>query len=218
MGQLEEALIPLTSARARRRPPGARPARRCADPARRGRVPAARHVRLPDRPDGRAGRRVRRPGRPGGLRRRHRPSRRRRARAEHEGRPLEDRAATPRSTTTSLGRVGATRVPGLRDDHRRGRVVRDPPRRHGLRGARRRCPRSSCGPRRPPMPSSSSTGRRSTPRAAARSRDIGRPPRRRRRRSLFTVTDTQRTAGTQTAGLTVHRGRLHGTRRASARR
>jgi alanyl-tRNA synthetase len=28
---------------------------------------------------------------------------------------------------------------------------------------------------------------------------------------LFTVTDTQRTAGTQTAGLTVHRGRLHGT-------
>ena len=28
---------------------------------------------------------------------------------------------------------------------------------------------------------------------------------------LFTVTDTQRTAGTQTAGLIVHRGRLHGT-------
>ena len=29
--------------------------------------------------------------------------------------------------------------------------------------------------------------------------------------TLFTVTDTQRTAGTQTAGLTVHRGTLHGT-------
>src|SRR4029078_7641583 len=28
---------------------------------------------------------------------------------------------------------------------------------------------------------------------------------------LFTVSDTQRTAATQTAGLTVHRGRLHGT-------
>ena len=101
------------------------------------------------------------------------------------------------------------RVPGLRHDDRRRARRRDPPRRRRVRdargGGRGRAPGRGVarGPR------SCSTARRSTPRAAARSRT---------RAScgsadgtvLFEVEDVQRVAGTQTAGLTVHRGVLHG--------
>ena len=81
-----------------RRAPGGGAARRRAGAARRRRVPAPRHVRLPDRPDGRARGRVRRAHRP-----RRVPGRARRAaRAEperDEGRAREDRRAARRSTT-----------------------------------------------------------------------------------------------------------------------
>ena len=60
---------PADLGRSRGRAQGRGPAGRCAGPRRRGRVQAPRHVRLPDRPDGRAGGRVRRRGRPRWVRR-----------------------------------------------------------------------------------------------------------------------------------------------------
>ena len=98
--QLEEALIPLTSAASRRRAPPGGPAGRRAEASRRRRVPAARHLWLPGRPDRRAGGRIRRRHRPRRLRRRAR----RAARAQpigQEGRARQARRAARRSTARS---------------------------------------------------------------------------------------------------------------------
>ena len=208
VGLLEEALIPLTDAeRVVGRQADALPADAPVLPGRR-RVPAPRHLRLPDRPDRRARGRVRRAHGPRRL-----PGRARRAaRAEperHEGGPRAHRRARLAATTGILARTGADRVPGLRDDDRRGPRRRDPARRRRSTSRSRRSPRSSCGPRRARAPRSSSTARRSTRRAAARSPTPGGCSRA-DGSVLFDVEDVQRVAGTQTAGLTVHRGVLHG--------
>ena len=81
-----------------------------------------------------------------------------------------------------------------------------PARRHRVRRARGACPRSSCARRPTPRRRSSSTGRRSTPRAAARSATRAcSATRRRQRRSSRSTTPSGRSAG-----LIVHRGTLHG--------
>ena len=157
-GQLEEALQALTDAERSRRASAGGPAGRCAPARRRGRVPAPRHVRLPDRPDRRAGRRVRRRRRP------RRASRPRWPSSASGAAPGRRRSSRRQAEAAALygaiqARAGDTRVPRLRDDDRRGPGRRDRPRRHGVRRADR--PRA--------RPRSSSTGRRSTPRAAARS-------------------------------------------------
>ena len=78
-------------------------------PARRRRVPAPRHVRLPDRPDGRAGRRVRRARRPGRLRGGPGGAARRGAHG-HEGRTSRRQAELGvAATRRSLRRVGDRR-------------------------------------------------------------------------------------------------------------
>ena len=108
---------------ARRRPPGRDAARRRAGAAGRGRVPAPRHVRLPDRPDRRAGRRVRRAHGP----RRVRGRARRAARPQPEParRPdlAEDAPSWRRCTTRSSRRTGPTEFLGYETTAAEGRVV-----------------------------------------------------------------------------------------------
>ena len=197
-GLLEEALIPLTSAervvgrQAETLPPDAPvlPGD--------GRVQAPRHVRVPDRPDGRARGRVRRADGP----RRVRGRARRAADAQpggHEGGPREDRRARVALQRAARAGLGADRVPGLRHDDRRGARRRRSCATASSTRRSRRCPRSSSGPTRPRAPSSSSTGRRSTPRAAARSPTPGTSDPR-TAACCSTVDDVQRVAGTQTAG------------------
>ncbi len=100
--QLEEALIPLTVAdrvvgrRPEELPDGRAGAARC------GGLPPARHLRLPDRPDHRAGGRVRRARRPAGLRRGARRAAQREPLGQ-EGRPGPPGRAQRRSTTRSCG-------------------------------------------------------------------------------------------------------------------
>ena len=114
--------------------PGDPPGRR-AEAVRRGRLPAPRHVRLPDRPDRRARRRIRRRRRSRGLRR----GPRRAARSEPIGQ--EGGAREARGALRALpGDPGPRRrhdVPRLRDDDRRGQGRRDRPRRDGVRRADR---------------------------------------------------------------------------------
>ena len=115
--------------------------------ARRRRVPAPRHVRLPDRPDRRARRRVRRRASTAPGSRRRSPSS---ATAAASGTKAELARSTPSSTAlygAIQARAGDTDVPRLRDDDRRGPRRRDPPRRHGVRRADR--PRRGRGRPRP---------------------------------------------------------------------
>ena len=105
--------------------------------------------------------------RPGGVRR----GARRAARAQplrHEGRhsPGDDGRALP---VRSAGRAGDTEFVGYETTSTEARDRRDPPRWHRVPGARGRRARRSCASRPGAPPSSCSTGRRSTPRAAARS-------------------------------------------------
>ena len=101
--------------RAGRRPPPGGPARRCAASAGRRRVPAPRHVRLPDRPDRRAGRRVRRRRRPGrvrgGARRAARPQP-----VRDEGASSSKHAELARAVRRDPGARRRHDVPRLRDD------------------------------------------------------------------------------------------------------
>ena len=119
--QLEEALIPLTGAERVDRPATRGPAGRCAAPARRGRVPAPRYLRLPGRPDGRARGRVRRRDRPRRLRRRAR----RTARAQPSGKKAElARHAELASLYGAIqGRVGDSEFLGYETTTAEGRVV-----------------------------------------------------------------------------------------------
>ena len=97
--QLEEALIPLTvggGASSGAVPRTCRPTRRS---CRRRRVPAARHLRLPGRPDRRAG---------GRVRRRHRP-RRASTRRSPSSASGADRARRPSSRSTPSSRRSTAR-------------------------------------------------------------------------------------------------------------
>ena len=120
--QLEAALAPLADDRADGRPAAREPARRRAGPARRRRLPAPRHVRLPGGPDRGHGRRVRRPRRSRGLRPRPWPSRR--SAAGRAPRPIWP--ATPSSATSTRPiqrRVGETKFLGYERTEAEGRVV-----------------------------------------------------------------------------------------------
>ena len=208
VGLLEEALIPLTDAeRVVGRLAEALPADAPVLPGD-GRVPAPRHVRLPDRPDGRARGRVRRARRPRRASRTPSPSS---ASGAGAGTKAE-LAKTAELASLYNGAPGPHRrhrVPGLRDDDRRGARRRDPARRHRVRvargGAGGGAARRGRGPRRArPRPDAVlRRGRRP-------GRRHGRILARRTARVLFDVEDVQRVAGTQTAGLIVHRGVLHG--------
>ena len=189
VGILEEALIPLTDAERVVGRLAEAPARRRAGAARHGRVPAPRHVRLPDRPDRRARGRVRRAHGP-----RRVPGRARRAaRAEperDEGRAREDRRARV-ALQRAAGPHRPDRVPGLRDARRRGPRRRDPARRRRVRvargGAGGGAARRGRGPR------------RARPRPDAVLRRVGRPGRRHgpdpRRGRLGPVRRRRRPAG-----------------------
>ena len=120
----------------RDRPPGGPPRGRRARPPRRGGVPAPRHVRLPDRPHGRAGGGVRRSDGPGRLPGRPRGA----ARAQpvaHQGRTHR---GEPRHVALwrDPGPHRADGVPGLREHRRRRPRRRHPARRHGVRDPRGR--------------------------------------------------------------------------------
>ena len=207
VGILEEALIPLTSEERVVGSAGGPPRPGRARPPGRGRVPPPRHLRLPDRPHGRARGRVRRAHGPRGLRGRAR----RAARAQplpHQVRPGRGRHRRV-ALRGDPGPVGAHRVPGLR--------ARPRPRAGSWRSCAtawstrrsRPSPRSSCAPRPPPGPSSSSTARRSTRRAAARSpTPASCAPPTGRRCSRWTTSSAS--PAPRPPGLTVHRGVLHG--------
>ncbi len=158
--------------RAGRRAAGRDAAGACARAAGRRRVPAPRHLRVPDRPHGRARGRVRGAHRPRGLRGRAR----RAAGAQpggHEGRPRADRRA--RLPVQRAARPhGSDRVRRLRVDDRGGAGARDPPRRHRVRDARgaargRAAIRGLC-----PRGARARPDARSTRRAGARSRTSAR--------------------------------------------
>ncbi len=131
-------------------------ARRRGRARRRQGVPAARHVRLPDRPHPRDG------GRAGPHRRRGRlPHAHERAAHPREGGRggPQDRPRRPFGVPEGPGAARRDRVPRLHRPAGRG---------HGRRAARRRRSRSAASPR-ARRRNWSSTGRRSTPRAVARS-------------------------------------------------
>ena len=169
VGLLEEALIPLTDAERVDRAARPRPARRRAGAPGRRRVPAPRHVRLPDRPDGRARGRVRR-------RARTSPGSRTRSPSSASGAAADTKADLARDRRARLAVQrdprphGADRVPRLRDAR--------PPRAASSRSSATASEyesleaiaevelRAEAAAR---TPSSCSTARRSTPRAAARS-------------------------------------------------
>ena len=91
---------------------------RCAAAPRRRRVPAPRHVRLPDRPDRRAGGRVRRRRRPRRASRRRSPSSA--TAAARARRPSSSKHAELAALYGAIqARAGDTDVPRLRDDDRR---------------------------------------------------------------------------------------------------
>ena len=134
-GPARRGALAARDERARDRPCSRRPARRRAGAPGRRRVPAPRHVRLPGRPDRRAGRGVRGPARSRGLR----PGARRAARAEpfrEEGRAREA-GGTWRALPGHPGPRRRHPLPRLRDDHRRGPGGRDRARRDRVRRADR---------------------------------------------------------------------------------
>ncbi len=127
---------PADVGRASRRTAARGPPGRCAGPGRRRRVPAPRHVRLPDRPDDRAGRRVRGRGRP--CRASRSPSPSSASGAGAGARPSWP--STPSSTALYERLARAARrddVPRLRDDAGRGGRPGDPARRDRVRRAGR---------------------------------------------------------------------------------
>ena len=150
---------------------------------RRGRVPAARHPRVPDRPDGRDGRRARGPGRPRGVRARDGGSAR--ARQVRRGASQAGGRATSRPTGSCSTRRGRPGSPATS-------TTSSPP--WWSASSRRRSRASS---------RSSSTGRRSTRSPAARSATPGSS---RPRPGVPSVHDTQ----SPLAGVIVHRARIEG--------
>ena len=202
--QLEEALIPLTSAE---RVVGRRPEDLPADAPvlrRRRRLPAPRHVRLPDRPDDRAGRRVRRRGRPGRASTPRSPSSASAVASGHEGRAGPARRARPRSTSRSSARRARPTFLGYETTTADGAA------------SSRSCATGSSTRSWPRRRRRARTGRRrgrGRPRPDAVLRRGRRPGRRSRRAPrlgggsvVFEVEDTQRPVG----GLIVHRGTLRG--------
>ena len=127
----------------------------------------------------------------------------------HEGGPREDGRARARCTTRSLTRLGATEFLGYDTTTAEGRVVailRDGIEYETLEAVAEIELRTDASR----APSSSSTGRRSTPRAAARSPT----PACIRGRADGSVAVRRSTTSSASpgpsAGLTVHRGVLHG--------
>ena len=132
---------PADRRRAGRRPAArgaARPTRRCCPGD--DRLPAARHVRLPDRPDGRAGRRIRRARRPRRASTRRWPSSASGVAAA--GRPSwPGTPSSARSTSRSPGALGDTTFLGYETTTAEAPGRGDRARRHRVRRARggRRC-------------------------------------------------------------------------------
>ena len=135
-GLLEEALIPLTSDERVVGRPGGRPAGRRARAPGRRRVPAPRHLRLPDRPDGRARGRVRRAHGPGRVRGRPRRAARRAAGRARRRTSRSTAELTRRSTTRSSATLGDTEFLGYETTTADGARRRDPARRDRVRDAR----------------------------------------------------------------------------------
>ena len=171
---------------------------------RRRRVPAPRHVRLPDRPDRRARRRIRRRASTGPASRRALAEQRDRSRSGQEGRARRH-AELARCTRRSRP---APATPSSSATRRR------PPRAGSSRSSATAIGVTSelTGQRR--RPRSSSTGRRSTPRAAARSATAASSARPGGGSVLFDG------RGHPAAGRRAHRPSRHAPRpaRASARR
>ncbi len=193
--QLEAAIAKLgRDARPSRRPPPRGPPGRRAAAARRHRVPAPRHVRLPDRPDRRARRRVRRRRRP----RRVRARPRRAARAEplrDEGPALADTPSIAALYGAIQARAGDTEFLGYETTTAEGRVVaivRDGMEFDELTG------HGEAEVVLDRTPFYAEGGGQVGDQGVLREPGGG--------SELFTVTDTQKPLG----GLIVHRGTLHG--------
>ena len=132
----EEALIPLTGRRAGHRPAGRTTLPEDAPCCAGGRrLPAPRHLRLPHRPDRRAGRRVRRARRPRRASRRRCDEQRERSRSGRKADLSRRQAELGRCTTASPVAPGDTRLPGLRDHDGRGPGRGHRARRHRVPGA-----------------------------------------------------------------------------------
>ena len=141
----------------------------------RGRVPAPRHLRLPDRPDRRARGASTACGRTWPASRTPSRSSGSAAASDTRAGPHARRTSPPRATARSCAPHRRHGVPGLRD-HRPPTAASSPSCATAPSTRRSRpCRRWSCAPRPPPARRSCWTGPRSTPRAAARSRDTGRP-------------------------------------------